>query len=91
MKRKIGIKELHLMATQMKYYDFENYLAKELYDQPDTINTTELTNKLYLDDGSLSVKNIAICNAHKDLKCEYRERDRCNLRGKCALKLKYKI
>jgi hypothetical protein len=48
MKRKIGIKELHNMASQMKYYDFENWLAKELFDQPETANTSELTDKLFL-------------------------------------------
>ena len=48
MKRKIGIKELHSMASQMKYYDFENWIAKELFGQPKTVDTIELTDKLFL-------------------------------------------
>jgi hypothetical protein len=48
MKRKIGLKELHRMASQMKYYDFENWVAKELFDQPSTVDTSELTDKLFL-------------------------------------------
>lgn len=50
MKRKIGIKELHSMARQMKYYDFENWVAKELFDQPETVDTSKLTDKLFLYD-----------------------------------------
>ncbi len=48
MKRKIGLRELHNMASQMKWYDFENWVAKELYDLPTTVDKTELTDKLFL-------------------------------------------
>jgi len=50
MKRKIEIKELYNMARQMKYYEFENWIAKELFNQPGTVDTSELTDKLFLDD-----------------------------------------
>ena len=48
MERKIGIKELHSMASKMEYYEFENWLAKELFNQPSTVDTSKLTDKLFL-------------------------------------------
>jgi len=48
MKKTIGLKELHIMAHQMKWYEFENWIVKELYDQPPTVDTTELIDKLFL-------------------------------------------
>ena len=51
MKRKIGLKELHGIASVMKWYDFKNYISKELYDLPATVNSSELTDKLFLTDG----------------------------------------
>lgn len=70
MKRKIGIKELHSMARQMKYYDFENWVAKELFDQPETVDTSKLTDKLFLYDvmSSLTIEDITkIVNAFTDI------------------------
>jgi hypothetical protein len=51
MERIIGIKELYSMASQMKYYEFENWVANELFNQPSTVDTSELTDKLHLSDG----------------------------------------
>ena len=48
MKRKIKLKELHTAARQMKYYQFQEWIAKELYDIPETIDSKKLTDKLYL-------------------------------------------
>jgi hypothetical protein len=39
-----------MMASQMKWYQFENWLAKELYDSPSTVDCSELMDELYLKD-----------------------------------------
>lgn len=54
IKRKIGLKELHSMASQMKYYDFENWVAKELFNQPETADTSKLTDKLFIHNVSVA-------------------------------------
>jgi hypothetical protein len=48
MNKKIGLKELHLMASRMKWWDFENWVAKELFNQPETADTSALTDGLFL-------------------------------------------
>ena len=44
----INLKELYTMASMMKWYDFENWVAKEMFDLPETVDTSKLTDNLYL-------------------------------------------
>ena len=46
--KKIGLKELHFMARQMKWYEFEGWIAKELYNIPSTVDSIGITDKLFL-------------------------------------------
>jgi len=48
MKRQISIKELHLMASLMKYSDFRTWVASELFGVMSTADSRHLTDKLYL-------------------------------------------
>jgi len=50
MKRQISIKELHLMASLMKYSDFRTWVASELFGAMSTEDSRQLTDKLYLTD-----------------------------------------
>jgi len=56
MKRKIGLKELYQMASQMKWYQFESWIAKELYDIPHTVDVSGLIKDLYLSERLLDNK-----------------------------------
>ena len=44
-----------MMAFQMGWHEFENWIAKELYNQPSTADTSELTDKLFLFSGGDSL------------------------------------
>ena len=48
MKEKIHISELHRMAKAMKYSEFASYLAKELGGVPETVESSNYTDKLFL-------------------------------------------
>jgi hypothetical protein len=50
MKRQISIKELHLMASLMKYSDFRTWVASEMFGAMSTADSRKLTDKLYLTD-----------------------------------------
>jgi len=48
MRVKIHISELYRIAKAMKYSEFASFLAKELGDIPETVESSKYTNKLFL-------------------------------------------
>ena len=46
--REIGIKELHGKAREVSYYEFQIWVARELFNQSETIDSKKLTDKLKL-------------------------------------------
>ena len=48
MNKKISLKHLYEAASRMKWYQFQQWVAKELFDRPGTEDTSALTDGLYL-------------------------------------------
>ena len=78
MNKSINLKVLHNAARQMKWYDFENWVANELFDIPASINSSELTNNLGLCD--IRPK----CSYEASYICDFRSSDNiCTSKNDC--------
>lgn len=68
MKEKIHISELYRMAKAMKYSEFASYLASQLGGIPETVESSNYTDKLFL--FGVINNEMTVCNPPNITNCK---------------------